>query len=162
MAGTSKIHSFFVTNAAGEGGGISSGGTCTTWTDSSGVRPTLDNPADRAIFQLGTLLSQLRSAILHHGLCRPKGPIAISSENGNRRIFSETHYHAHSGAMEIERQWLSFLPTTKSHLVKDAGCWAIHRQMQKEWVNGVSGKPKNFGVKIKSILHEVGRPYIYK
>ena len=27
--------------------------------------------------------------------------------------------------------------------------------MQKEWANDVSGKPKNFGVKIKSILHDV-------
>ena len=36
---------------------------------------TFDNPKDRALFQLG----------------------ALSSENGNRRTFSETHYHAHSG-----------------------------------------------------------------
>ena len=27
--------------------------------------------------------------------------------------------------------------------------------MQKEWDNGASGKPKNFGVNIKSILHDV-------
>ena len=32
---------------------------------------------------------ELRSAILQHGPCRLKGPLAISSENGNRRIFSE-------------------------------------------------------------------------
>ena len=51
---------------------------------------TLDNTADRALFQLfqlGTLPSELRSAILHDGPCRPKGPFAISRENGNRRIF---------------------------------------------------------------------------
>ena len=35
--------------------------------------------------------SELRSAILQHGPCRLKGPLAISSENGNRRIFSEKH-----------------------------------------------------------------------
>ena len=35
---------------------------------------------------------ELRSAILQHGPCCLKGPLAISSENGNRRIFSEKHY----------------------------------------------------------------------
>ena len=38
------------------------------------------------------LPSELRSVILQHGPCRPKGPLAISSENVNRRIFSEKHY----------------------------------------------------------------------
>ena len=36
--------------------------------------------------------SELRSAILQYRPCRLKGPLAISSENGNRRIFSEKHY----------------------------------------------------------------------
>ena len=62
---------------------------------------TLDNPTDRALFQLSILLSELRSAIRHHGPCRPKGLFVISSDNGNRRIISETHCYAHSGAMEI-------------------------------------------------------------
>ena len=53
---------------------------------------TLDNPTDRALFQLGTLSTELRTAIIHHGPCRPKGPFAVSSENGNRRMFSEKHY----------------------------------------------------------------------
>ena len=67
VAGTSKIRSFFVTTTLSEG---------TTWTGSSRVRPDARQPdGSRALFQLG----------------------AISSENGNRRIFSETHYHAHSG-----------------------------------------------------------------
>ena len=44
---------------------------------------TLDNPTDRVLFQLGTLPSAVRPAILPHGLCRPKGPFAIGSENGN-------------------------------------------------------------------------------
>ena len=48
----------------------------------------LDNQTDRTLFQLGTLPSELRSAILHHGPCRPKLPFAISSDNGNRRIVS--------------------------------------------------------------------------
>ena len=64
---------------------------------------TLDNSTDRALFQLGTLPTELRTTIIHHGPCRPKEPFAISSENGNRHIFSERHY-AHSGVMEIERQ----------------------------------------------------------
>ena len=81
---------------------------------------TLDNPTDRALFQLGRLPTKLRTAIIHHGPCRPKGQFAIRGENGNIRIFYERHYHAHSGAM------------------------------QKEWAGGVSGNPKNFGMKIKS------------
>ena len=74
---------------------------------------TLDNPTDRALFQLGRLPTKLRTAIIHHGPCRPKGQFAIRGENGNIRIFYERHYHAHSGAMEIERQWLCFSPTMK-------------------------------------------------
>ena len=70
---------------------------------------TLDNPTDHALFQLGTLPTELRTTIIHHGPCRPKGSFVISSENGNRRIFSEKHYHAHSGAMEIERSAMALL-----------------------------------------------------
>ena len=90
--------------------------------------PTLDNPTDRALFQLGTLPTELRTTIIHHGPCRPKEPFDISSENGNGRIFSEKHYHEHSGAMEIERQWLCFSPTTKKPLSK---MLVIHRQCKK-------------------------------
>ena len=82
---------------------------------------TLDNPTDRALFQLGTLPTELRMTIIHHGPCRPKEQFAISSENGNRRIFSEKHYHAHSGAMKIKRQWLCFSPTTKNPYCQR--CW---------------------------------------
>ena len=91
----------------------------------------LDNPTYRALFQLSTLPSEPRSAILHHCPCRPKGLCAIRSENGNRRIFSEKHCHAHSGAMEIEWQWLMFSPMMKKHIVKAVGCSAIHRQCKK-------------------------------
>ena len=49
---------------------------------------TFHNPTDRALFQLGTLPTELRTTIIHHGPCRPKEPFAISSENGNRRIYS--------------------------------------------------------------------------
>ena len=50
---------------------------------------TLGNPTDRALFQLGTLPTELRTTIILHGPCRPKEPSAISSKNGNGRIFSE-------------------------------------------------------------------------
>ena len=53
---------------------------------------TLDNPTDRDLFQLGTLPTEMRTAVIHHGPCRPK-----------------------------------------------------------EGANGVSGNPKKFGVKIKSL-----------
>ena len=36
--------------------------------------------------------SELSSAILQHGPCRLNGTLAISSENGNRPIFSEKQY----------------------------------------------------------------------
>ena len=74
---------------------------------------TLDNPTDRALFQLDRLPTKLRTTIIHHGPCRPKGQFAIRGENGNIRIFYERHYHVHSGAMEIERQWICFSPTMK-------------------------------------------------
>ena len=62
---------------------------------------TLDNPKDRALFQLSTLPTELRTSIIHQGPCRLKGPFAISSdcENGNRRIFSE------NTTMHIPGQW---------------------------------------------------------
>ena len=53
---------------------------------------TLDNPTDRALFQLGRLPTKLRTAIIHHGPCRQKGQFAIRGENGNIRIFYERHY----------------------------------------------------------------------
>ena len=61
---------------------------------------TLDNLTDRALFQLGTLPTELRTTIIHHGPCRPKGPFAISSDNGNRRLFSDKNT-----TMHILGQW---------------------------------------------------------
>ena len=134
MAGTSRptIQSIFETTAAGEYETFEGNpGNCNgdafdvappepATEDESAAEPapcgpvvqelhlTLDNPTDRALLQLGTLpkANSVRSAILHHSPCHPKILFAISSENGNRRIFSEKHYHAHYGAMEIERQRL--------------------------------------------------------
>ena len=63
---------------------------------------TLDNPTERALFQLGTLPSELRQAILHHDPCRPKGPFATSSTNDNRRIFSEQTLSCTFCAMAME------------------------------------------------------------
>ena len=56
---------------------------------------TLDNPTDRARFQLCTLPTELRTTIIHHGPCRLKEPFAISSENGNIHIFSEKNTTMH-------------------------------------------------------------------
>ena len=56
---------------------------------------SLDNPTYRALSQLGTFPTELRTAIIQHGPCRPKGPFDISSENGNRCIFLEKHYQPH-------------------------------------------------------------------
>ena len=60
----------------------------------------------------------------------PKLPFAISSENGNWRMLSEAHYHAHSGAMEIERQWLGFSSTMKKPSGKS--CWLLGDPSQTE------------------------------
>ena len=111
---------------------------------------TLDNPTDRVHFQLCTLPTALRTTIIHHGPCRLEEPFSISSENGNIQIFSEKHYHAHSGAMEIERQRLCFSPTTKKPYFQRCWLFGDPSEMRKEWANCVPGNPKNFGVKIKS------------
>ena len=66
------------------------------------------------------------------------------------RIFYERHYHAHSGAMEIERQWLCISPTMKKPYCQSCWLFGDPQAMQKEWAGGVSGNPKNFGMKIKS------------
>ena len=157
MAGTSKIHRFFVTTTAGEDetprtiqeievAAIDVAPPLPAPEDESAAETTaaesapgplvqefltLDNPTDRALFQLGTWPNELRSAIFHHGPCRPKGPFAIGNENGNRRIFSENHYHAHYGAVEIERHAMALLLTTdeQANFSKLAvACSAIHRQ----------------------------------
>ena len=138
-------------NSGTNNGGTSNGGTSTTWSGRSGVIDlTLDNPTDRALFQLGRLPTKLRTAIIHHGPCRPKGQFAIRGENGNIRIFYEIHYHAHSGAKEIELQWLCFSPTMKKPYCQSCWLFGDPQAMQKEWAGGVSGNPKNFGMKIKS------------
>ena len=142
----------------------------------------------------------MRSAILHHGPCRPKGPFSSSFvmslatmcdvaltprsvcvrmapgnvnmvANGkiNTRLSPEWQQarflgdtlpgacHPHSGAMEIGQQWLCFSPMTKKPSCQS--CWLLGdpSAMQNEWANGslTSGRPKNFGVDITSILHDV-------
>ena len=75
-------------------------------------------------------------------------PHQCDSEGG--RIRGVLLYHAHSGAMEIERQWLCFSPTMKKPYCQSCWLFGDRSAMQKEWANGVSGNPKNFGVKIKA------------
>ena len=102
------VQSLLVTTTAGQDGGTNSGGPVPC---GPVVDPTPDNPTDRALPVIGTLPSELRSAILHDGPRRRKVLFAISSTNGNRRMFSNTHYHAYYGAVDIERQWFCFSPT---------------------------------------------------
>ena len=52
--------------------------------------------------------------------------------------------------MEIERQWLCFLPTLKKPYCQSCWLFGDPSAIQKEWANGVSGNPKNFGMKITS------------
>ena len=124
---------------------------------------TLDNLTDRALFQLGTLSSELRSAILHHVPCRPKRTVCYVQPEWQQAHFLGKHYHAHSGAMEIERRSLCFSPTMNNQPCESRWLLGDPSAMPKEWDNGVYGKPdngvygkpKNFGVKIKSILPDV-------
>ena len=108
----------------------------------------LANPTDHVLFHLGAFPSELRSGILRHGPCHPKGPFAICSANGNSHIFLGKHYHAHYGALEIEWQYLCFSPTTKTPHCESCWLFGDPSAMQKEWANGVLGNPQNFGVKI--------------
>ena len=120
---------------------------------------TIDNPTHRALFQLGKWPCALRSAILHHGPCRQKGPFAISSKNGNRYICWEENYHAHSGAM-----WKLNGSGSPSHTAMNKSycqsccLFGYQSALQKEWANGLSGNPKNFEVKIKS--HETTQAHL--
>ena len=90
--------------------------------------------------------------------------------NGNRpdagrlstRLIALSSSYRHSAKrseigkpMEIERQWLCFSPTMKKPSCQRCWLFGDPSAMQKEWANDVSRKPKNFGVKIKSILHDV-------
>ena len=120
------VQSLLVTTTEGQDGGTNSGGTNTMWT---GSIPYCRQPdGSRSLLPaIGTLPSEVISAILHHGTCRPKVPFAISSENGNRRMLSEAHYHAHSGAMEMERQWPGFSSTMKKPSGKNF--WLLRRSI---------------------------------
>ena len=130
---TSKIRSFFVTTTASEDE-TSEGNPENSKRDAVDVVPSVPAPEDEAAAEPApendaaaeptttepaTAEPARREpvianrTIIHHVPCRPKRPFAISSENGNIRIFSEKHYHEHSGAMETERQWLCFSPTPK-------------------------------------------------
>ena len=44
----------------------------------------LDNPTARILFQLGTLPTELRTAIIHHGPCAKKTLPCTFWGNGNR------------------------------------------------------------------------------
>ena len=156
VAGSSKIQSFFVTTTTGKAAEPAAAEPAPRGQVVQELDLTLGNPTLRALFQLGTLPSERRSEILHHGPRRPKGPFPTCSENGNRRIFSETHYPAHSGAIDIKRQWLCFSATTKKPSCQS--CWLLGdpSAIQNYCANGVSGKPNNVGVKMKSISHDVG------
>ena len=116
MAATRKIHSFFVTTTAGDDE-TSEGNPRNSNGDSVDIAPpvpqpevevgaesvaaepaqrvpvvqqldlTLDNPTDRALFQLSILPSELRSGNLQHYI-HAKGSFAISSDNEKRGAFS--------------------------------------------------------------------------
>ena len=119
------VQSLLVTTTEGQDEGTNSGGTNTKWTGS--IPYAIQPDGSRSLPAIGTLPSEVRSTILHHGTCRPKVPLAISSANGNRRMLSEAHYHAHSGAMEMERQWPGFSSTTKKPSGKS--CWLLRRSI---------------------------------
>ena len=93
----------------------------------------LDNPTDRILCQLGTLPSSVRPAIIHHGPRRPKGPFAISSENGNTPLLTNDEEAISSKLLVVGRSIGN---------ANRVGHWCV-RQTEK------------LRVKIKSILHDV-------
>ena len=105
VAGTSKIRSFFITTIAGEGAG-----TSTTWTGSSEVRPDAR---------------------------QPDGSRSLSARRSQQREWQQAYFLGNTlpctfRAMEIERQWLCFSPTTKKP--SRQSCWLLGdpSAMQKE------------------------------
>ena len=75
-----------------------------------GIDLTLDNPTDHTLFQLGTLPSGNSSS----RSMPPKRTVCYQQREWQQAHFlRKKHYHAHSGAIEIERQWLCFSPSTK-------------------------------------------------
>ena len=67
----------------------------------------LDNPTDRALFQLGTLLvNRTENGNYSSRSMPPKRTVSLlSAATMATYAFSwKNHYHAHSGAMEIKRQ----------------------------------------------------------
>ena len=60
------VQSLFVTTTAGQEGGTNSGGTNTTWTGS--IPYARQHDGSRSLPAIGTLPSEVRSAILHHGI----------------------------------------------------------------------------------------------
>ena len=127
----------------------SSSRTSYTWTGSWRVIPTLDNPTNRSLFQLGTWPSELRSAIRS---MTPKRTVCYQQWEWQQPHFVEKHslYHAYAGAVEIEWQWLCFSPPMKKPYCQRCCVFGDPSVMQKEWANDVSGNPNNFEVKINS------------
>ena len=144
----------------GEGGGTSSGGTSTTWTSSpAGVRPDARQP-DAA-----------RSLSARHIVKRTEIRNSSSRSASSKRTVShlqrewqQAHFLGNTlpctfwSHIYIKRQWLCFSPTMKKPSCQS--CWLLGdpSAIQKDCANGVglSGKPNNFGVKMKSISHGVG------
>ena len=83
---------------------------------------TLDNPTDRALIQLGTLTTELRTTIIHHGPCRPKrmATDAFSREKNTTMHILGQWKQTGNGSASRQRR--------RSHIVKCVGCSVIHRQ----------------------------------
>ena len=75
-------------------------------TGSSGVRPDARQPGGLRSLSTGHIANRTENENPSSRSMAPKGSFAITSDNGNSRMFSEKTLHALSGAMEIERQWL--------------------------------------------------------
>ena len=78
----------------------------------------------------------------------PKRTVCYQQREWQPAHFLGKDYHAHFGAVEIERQWLCFSPPMKKRYCQSCYLFGDPSAIQKEWANGVSGNPKNFEVKI--------------
>ena len=108
---------------------------------------TLDNPTDRALFQLGTLIVNRTENGNYSSRSMP--PKRISSDNGNIFLRKKTLPCTFWGNGNRTAMTL-LLANDEEALLSKMLVVRLSIGNAKRVVNGVSGNPKNFGLKIKS------------
>ena len=129
-----------------------------TRTDSSGVIPDDRQPDASCSLSAGHMAKRTEIGDSSSRSMPPKRTVCYQQREWQPAHFIGKDYHAHSGPVEIERQWLCFSPPMKKPYCQSCCLFGDPSAMQKQWANGVSGNPKNFEVKIKS--HEKTQAHV--